>query len=174
MNVDYINPFIQSASNVFETMLGCEIKRQGLALKQNNTPTYEVTAVIGLSGKVSGSVVFSLSKNVAFQVVDSMLGMQVDEVQADVVDAVGEIANMIAGGAKVGLSEYQLSLGLPNVVVGKNHSIHFPGNVTPLCIGFNTPWGPMVMEVGLDLSSEQSQQGSSSSEDECALQTSEA
>ena len=150
MDVNYINPFLKSTANVFQTMLGCAIERQGLSLKNDRAPTYDVTAVIGLSGSVRGSVVFSVSRAVAFQVVERMLGAETREINAEVVDAIGELTNMIAGGAKAEFAEYRLSLGLPNVIVGRNHSIFFADNVTPLCISFRTPWGPISLEVGLD------------------------
>ena len=57
MQVEYINPFIQSVANVFRTMLNCELERKSLSLKDNSSPTYEVSAVIGLTGKASGAVV---------------------------------------------------------------------------------------------------------------------
>lgn len=153
MNVIHINPFVQSVINVFNTMLDCPIQREGLALKNGTFPTYDVTSVIGLSGLVRGSVVVSLSREVAFKIVERMLGTEAVEINLDVVDAVGELANMVAGGAKAELSQYELSLGLPTVVVGKNHIIHFPDNVRPLQIPFRTPWGPMSLEVGLDAKS---------------------
>jgi chemotaxis protein CheX len=99
---------------------------------------------------VCGSVVFSLSREVAYKAVEILIGHKVTEINADVVDAVGELTNMIAGGAKAGLAQYRLSLGLPNVIVGKNHTICFPGNIQPICIAFDTQWGPISIEVGLD------------------------
>ena len=149
MDVRHINPFISSASNVFDTMLDCRISRTGLSLKDGHSPSHPISGIIGLSGTVCGSVVLSLSREVAFGVVDRMLGLKVNEVDSNVVDATGELTNIIAGGAKAQLSQYQLSLGLPNVVVGRNHTICFPTDVSPLCIDFDTPWGPIALEVGL-------------------------
>lgn len=152
MDVNHINPFVRSAINVFNTMLGWPIQREGLSLKDSTTPSHDVTAVIGLSGVVRGSVVFSLSRPVALKVVERLLGVETHEINAEVIDAVGELTNMIAGGAKAELEQYRLSLGLPNVIVGRNHVIYFPENVRPLCISFRTPGGPATLEVGLDTS----------------------
>lgn len=154
MQVEYINPFIQSLTNVFRTMLNCELERKSLSLKESHAPTYEVSAVIGLTGKASGAVVLSLSRSVAFKVVETLLDVEVNEINADVVDAVGELTNMVAGGAKVGLSQYEMSLGMPSMITGRNHAIKFPSNIRPICVGFGTPWGPLSLEVGLDLPKE--------------------
>lgn len=151
MDVSYINPFIASACNVFSTMLNCPLKRKNLTVKTNSSPSHEVSAVIGLSGTtVNGSVVFSLSRSVALTVVKQMLDLDVSELNADVADAIGELANMIAGGAKASFSEYKLSLGLPNVIIGRHHNIMFPNNVRPICVEFHTPWGPVTLDVGIN------------------------
>lgn len=167
MDVNHINPFVKSIANVFDTMLDCSIKRTGLSLKDSNSPSYEVSAVIGLSGKANGSVVLSLSRSVAYLVVERMLGREATQIDADVVDAVGELTNMIAGSAKSHLSQYALSLGIPNVVVGRNHSIFFPSNIRPLCIQFETPAGPVALEVGLDTKSADAESCNASAEAVC-------
>lgn len=157
MDVNYINPFIQSAKSVFTTMLDTPLTRTGLSLKDTDTPSHDISAVIGLSGRVSGSVVFSLSRPVALAIVKKMIDLDVDSINAEVADAIAELVNMIAGGAKASFSHLQLSLGLPNVVVGRNHRIMFPGDVRPLCVDFHTVWGVLSLEVGFDDQSIESQ-----------------
>ena len=153
MDVSFINHFISSTSNVFDTMLNCPIKRTSLELKEHSHPTYDVSAVIGLSGRVSGSVVLSMTTEVALKAAGEMMCASYDDVDAEVFDAIGELANMVAGGAKAKLADMQLSLGLPNVVVGRK-CIYFPADVRPLCVGFETPWGAMALDVGFDTSIE--------------------
>lgn len=150
MNVSFINHFIESTANVFSTMLGTEIKRKSLELKPGCQPTHDVSAVIGLSGKVSGSVVLSMESQVALSAAGQMLFEELTEINAEVVDAVGELANMIAGGAKAEMSELALSLGLPNVIAGRDHQIFFPGNVRPITVGFVSEWGQLAIDVGFN------------------------
>ena len=78
-----------------------------------------------------------------------MLLTEATELNDDVLDAVGELTNMVAGRAKAELEEYELSVSLPNVITGMGHEVHFPSNVTPLSIAFDTDWGPLTLEVGL-------------------------
>jgi chemotaxis protein CheX len=150
MRAEYINPFIRALVNTFDTMLGCEVTRGQLVLKENHVPLHEISGTIGLSGKAVGTVVVSLSPEVAIKAASAMLMMEAAEVDEDVIDAVGEIANMVAGSAKAELEEYQLQISLPNVVTGKNHKIRFPSQVKPLCVPFSTPWGELTLEVGLE------------------------
>ncbi len=150
MDVSFINHFIESATNVFDTMLGVQVTRKSLSLKDLPAPTHEVSAIIGLSGTVVGSVVVSFTTEVALKSAGEMLLTEFDEVNAEVVDAVGELTNMIAGGAKAGMENMELSLGLPNVVSGTDHKVFFPGNVKPISVGFDTPWGEMAIDVGFN------------------------
>ncbi len=148
MRVEYINPFIRSLDNAFKTMLNCEVRRGKLCLKQDPCPNYEISGVIGLSGRAIGTVVLSLSASVALKAASTMLMSEVSEINAEVVDAVGELANVVAGAAKAELAEYEMSTSLPSVITGRSHSVRFPSNVTPICVPFETDWGALTLEVG--------------------------
>jgi chemotaxis protein CheX len=96
-----------------------------------------------------GTVVVNLPRSVALKAAKTMLMTDTDPAEADLIDAIGELTNMIAGAAKAQLEECELAVSLPNVITGENHAIHFPSNVAPICVPFETPWGPVVLEVGL-------------------------
>jgi len=149
MKVEYINPFITSLINAFDTMVGCKVRREDVSLKEDNNPNHEVSGVIGLSGNAKGTVVLSISKDVALKAASAMLMEEITELTDDVVDAVGELTNMVAGRAKAELEEYSLSVSIPNVVTGRDYEIRFPSNGTPLCVLFESDWGPLSLEVGL-------------------------
>jgi chemotaxis protein CheX len=149
MRVEHINPFISSLKNAFRTMLGCEARRGQLVLKRDARTEHFISGVIGLSGKAVGTVVVSFSKELALKAASAMLMAEATEVNDDVLDAVGELTNMVAGRAKSTLEEYEMMVSLPNVITGYGHEVHFPSNVTPISISFETDWGPLALEVGL-------------------------
>ena len=150
MKVEYINPFITSLAMAFQTMLGCQVERGVLARKEGDLPLHDYSGVIGLSGRTVGTVVVSLSKNVAVQATSVMLMTPADDVsETEIVDAVGELANLVAGAAKARLEGYDLSVSLPSVITGKAHTVCFPSNITPICVPFETGWGPLTLEVGM-------------------------
>jgi len=145
---EYINPVVTATRTVFETMLDCTPSRTGLTLKGPASPRHELSAVIGVSGKVAGTIVLSLSRGAALEVLNRLVGIRVEEVTTEVCDAVGELTNMIAGSAKSKLEDLKLSISIPNIVSGKDHVIHFPSNVQPICIAFDSEIGPFAIEVG--------------------------
>ncbi len=149
MQSQQIQPFIRSLGNTFKTMLQCPVRLGQLWPKPARAPLHEVTGVIGLSGKATGVVVVSFSESLAVRAAAAMLLREPVEVDDDVVDAVGELTNMIAGGAKAELPQWEMSLSTPSVVVGCPHSIRFPSSVEPVCISFDTDWGPLALEIGL-------------------------
>ena len=67
---------------------------------------------------------------------------------ADVCDAVGELANMVAGAAKAQLEQLSLSLSIPNVVSGPQHKVHYPSNVQPVSARFESEIGDFAVEFG--------------------------
>ncbi len=149
MKAEYINPFISSLGTVFQTMLSCDVTRGAITLKDGNHPRHPISGVIGLSGHAVGTVVLSVSQSVALKAASTMLMTEATEVDADVLDAVGELTNMVAGRAKSQLEELQLSVSLPSLITGTDHEIRFPSNVTPICVPFETEWGDLTLEVGL-------------------------
>ena len=148
LTADYINPVISATRTVFETMLECTPVRTELVLKEKMTPTFEVSAIIGVTGKAVGTIVLSLARCTALEVLNRMIGIEAKEINTEVCDAVGELTNMIAGTAKSQLEKFELSISIPNIISGKDHTIHYPSNVKPICIVFDSEIGPFAVEVG--------------------------
>ena len=147
--VDFINPVITSLEETFDTMLNCKIARIGLSLKENNTTLYPISGIIGISGKTAvGTVVLTMTQEVALKAASTLLMAEVTEPDEDVMDAVGELTNMVAGATKAKLAQYSLSMGLPSVFHGNSCRIHFPANAHPIAIPFQSPWGALALEVG--------------------------
>lgn len=145
----YINPFILAMTSTFRTMLGVEVRREQLYMKSGSQPSLEISGIIGLSGKAKGTVVLSMSAYVAMEVTAALLGERTGCVDAQVIDAVGELTNIVAGSAKAQLESLELSVSLPSVICGKNHSISLPTGATPIGVSFDSDWGPLCLEVSL-------------------------
>ena len=148
MKVEYINPFIDSTTSVFATMLNSKLVRSNLYIKRECTAEHEISGVIGLQGSMAGTVVLRLNRPTALAAAEIMIGEPQTEVNADVKDAVGELANMVAGGAKAQLGGLNMNLTIPTVVTG-TFAIEFPSQLPPICVEFQSNWGPLTIEVCL-------------------------
>lgn len=148
LTAEYINPIITATRSVFETMIGCTPTRTGLMLKETMSPKFELSAVIGVTGKAAGTIVLSLAHCTALEILNRMIGVEATEINTEVCDAAGELTNMIAGAAKAQMEKHELSISIPNIISGKDHHVHYPSNVTPICIVFDSEAGPFAIEVG--------------------------
>jgi len=126
MDIEHMKPFIQETINTFDVMLGVRPEDGEVETKESTDGTYDVSAIIGISGSGTGGVVMSFPKDVACKIVSRMLGEELMELNQDVSDGLGELVNIITGNAKRGLVKHgfqDLSLSLPNVVVGKHRTV---------------------------------------------------
>jgi len=103
----------QVVDEVLETFVGVvvdEPRSEGAVLP--------VTAFVQITGGWTATVLVSCSDELATTVTAAMLALPVDELaQADISDAVGEVANMIGGSVKSLMLE-PADLSLPTVIFG--------------------------------------------------------
>ena len=148
MDVKYINPFVTAVKKLFNTMIEVPFKLGKPSLKKGNVPEYEISGIIGLSGTVTGCVVINLSQNIALQLVSALVCDEVTELDDDCTDAIGEIANIIAGNAKTDFPSEGTTISVPSVVIGK-HKVSYPSGLPIIAIPIITDKGEMVIEVAL-------------------------
>ena len=148
VRVEFINPFVSAVSKTFETMVNLKVTRSAPVLKENQRTLYSVSGIIGLSGGIVGTVILTMPESLALKVASVMLMDDLKTMSPDVMDAVGELTNMVAGNAKSQLEEYKLSLSLPNVIYGADMEVHFPECCQPITIPFDTEIGPFAIDVG--------------------------
>lgn len=125
MKVEYLNPIIDATINVFKTMLQIEPVRGDISVEEGKISDKEVNVIIGLTGDLKGSIIYSFSGQMALEMVETMSGMEMDKLDKFVVSAIGEIANIISGKSAIGLSEkgFQCDIAPPQTVLGKELSI---------------------------------------------------
>jgi chemotaxis protein CheX len=150
--VDLLPAFIESAGDVFRTMVFLPVTPGQPSEKNRGTPTGAISGTIGLTGEeISGNLSIILSMPLATKVFRSMMGMDANtEVNAqELTDVVGEIANMVAGGGKSKLQEagVNFKIGLPSVVVGENHHIEPPKDVDTVVVSMGTEAGEFFLEL---------------------------
>ncbi len=149
MRVEYINPFIAATKHVFETVAGCTVHAEPPELGTREGTMYDVSGIIGLSGGARGSVVISFPKDVALSIVTEFAGIESKCLDDDFCDAIGELANMVAGNAKKDLEGLNVSISIPSVILGRNHRIVTERKTPCICVPFVCDHGRFAIEVGL-------------------------
>jgi chemotaxis protein CheX len=152
MDVRFINPFLEGAKNVLGTMAQVELTPGKPYIKNGEEACGDVTAILGLSGQVNGSLSVSFSYELIRAVLEKMLGEEIDEINSDVKDAVGELTNMISGDARRLLSQQGLNLkaGIPTVISGQNHTVKHITKGRVIAIPFHAGAGLVTIEIALE------------------------
>jgi len=149
MDVSYVNPFVKSTIETLKKMLNIESTAGKLSLKDSAVHSYDITGVIGLSGEAQGSICLSFPQAIAFKAVSALLGMPVTAMGDDVSDGIGELVNIVAGNAKQYLTKYNLSISLPKVIIGKDHSVASMTGIPTIVVPILSSLGEFAMEISL-------------------------
>jgi chemotaxis protein CheX len=147
--VRFINPFIGSINAVFRTMVHAEVKIGKPHMVVEPGTRSDVSGVIGFSGQASGCVVLSFPMDVACRVTSSFAGTVLDEKHPDFADAIGELANMVAGSAKKDFEGMDISISLPSVIVGSGHLVSKSQTCPRLVIPVESSLGSFDVEVSM-------------------------
>ena len=151
MDVRFINPFVKSICNTFETMCRLPVTVGKPTVKAGSDPLTDVSGVIGFSGDATGAVVLHFEFAIASKVATAFAGTPITPEHPDFADAIGELANMVAGGAKAHFEGLTINISLPSVVVGKDHNVSATRNAPRLVIPCKTSAGEFQVEVGMIL-----------------------
>jgi CheY-specific phosphatase CheX len=154
MKIEYINPFIESVTDLLGTRLGSDVERGDVGVtKCGMANTLDVLALIDISGPARGTVAITMPSDTAIGIVEALLGSTCDEVDETVSDGVAEVVNMIAGGAKAKIATsagVPLNLSLPTVVTGKENVVDHLSESTWVQVPFKTGLGEFDLQVTLE------------------------
>ena len=127
--------------NVFKDFLNQELEAKiPYFASKDKISEWDISGVIGLTGEARGAVVISMKDDLAIRLTSILAGKSHRVLYDEVVDAVGELINIIAGNVKQELEDaFRLTISLPTIVKGKEHTINWPDNQTRIiCIPFET------------------------------------
>lgn len=151
MQAEHLEAFRNAASRVLQTMAFTEVAAGKPYIKEDGTSTGDVSAVVGITGPMAGSMSLSFNEASILFVVSNMFGEEMKEVDEEVADAVGELTNIISGDARREMAENGLTLdgAVPTVIMGKGHRVRHMSNAPVFVLPFETPGGPFFVEVCL-------------------------
>ena len=97
-----------------------------------------ITGMVGFAGMYSGVISIHCPVSLALRITSNMLGMECDEVNDDLNDAIGEIANMLGGGVKQVLSKggLDVKLSIPTVISGEDYTVNSLSDIDCVVIPF--------------------------------------
>ena len=152
MDVNLVNPFLNATLNVLETMAFVKAEAEKPYLKKDNVAQGDVSGIVGITGSVKGTVSVTFDEVCILKIVSSMFGEEMQEINHEISDAVGELTNMISGQARQEIEEIGKILhgAIPTVVTGKNHKLISMTKGPKIAIPFKTDAGNFTVEVCLE------------------------
>ena len=150
MKEEFVNPFLSPAITVWEKELGQPLTLDSAKAVSHRYTTNDITAVIGITGKLKGNVLYEFRKGTAKAVAETMIGEEIERLDELAMSALGELANMISGNAATMLAQsgYQCDISPPMMLEPKGSTLTFTTG-SQIQVLFSSPLGPLAIRVGL-------------------------
>ncbi len=127
VDVNNINAFTNVVVNTLETTCSAKPFRcRDFSKVSGDEFTYNgVLCHFDFTGLLGGSMMLSLTPEVAMKIYGAMMMEEVDEIDEDVADGFAEIGNMIVGNVKADLAECKLDFGSVSVSHGQGEATEY-------------------------------------------------
>lgn len=119
MKTEIINPFLESARIVIEQVIRVSPSTGNLTVKIIEIVKGDIWIQVGMTGQLSGNVVFGLKESVALKIVSAMMGGTILTKMNEMgKSAISELSNMISGNASTILFNQGVNVDItPPVIV---------------------------------------------------------
>jgi chemotaxis protein CheX len=106
-----------------------------------------LTGCVQITGSWEGAVMIDLPEQLAREAAAAMFGCEPDDLgDEEVLDALGEVANMVGGNVK-GMIDADCKLSLPTVAEGSNFRVAVPGSGVQTVLVFDCAGRPFQVKL---------------------------
>ena len=150
MRADVAQPFLLAAKGVLEQELGGEVGRGQISVECGDFEAGEITAVVGVTGALSGAVMYRMSEATALAIVGQMMSQEFKELDALARSGIGELGNVITGRAGVLLEKAGISADIapPMLIVGRG-GLMSSLDIARLVVPLETRVGGIDLQIAL-------------------------
>lgn len=123
--MNHAEQIAEATREIFSSMIMLEVTPKEATKRTDPAFTNSISGMVGLAGTVKGNLSIHLPAPVATAVTTAFLGMEVKNIDDDVCDAIGELANMLAGAVKTAIdpSGSDIKLSMPSTVYGDSYNL---------------------------------------------------
>jgi chemotaxis protein CheX len=148
--MDFHAKIVEVTKEIFETMIMMDVTPGQPLAEHVSKFSCSLSAMVGFAGLKQGNLTIHTPEKVAIGLTQSFLGTEIEEINEDVQDAMGELANMIAGSLKPIISNdgKSVELSLPSVVYGKEYTMIVVAKADWIIVPFTVSYGQFL--VGLE------------------------
>jgi chemotaxis protein CheX len=156
MDARFVNCYLKGAQAVFKTMLRIDLEMGRPTVKTDRKASGEITGVIGFAGDKKGSFTISLKKDSALTIYGAFTGEPQEEFNDEVIDAIGELTNIISGQTRLELEKigFNIKASLPTVIIGRDVDINMITKAPIITLPFSFGGNGHAGEIFIDFSFE--------------------
>ena len=142
---------IESTQEIFSSMIMLDVTPGEPYRRKNSKLSHCVSGIIGLAGNTKGLLAIHLPYTAALAITGAFLGMDVEEIDDDVRDAIGELANMLGGNVKAALDPKgtEIQLSMPSCISGDEYSIDCDADAEEITVPFELNGETFLVELQL-------------------------
>ncbi len=141
---------VSAVSEVFDMMIGHTVEKQPFepGPPQTSWPSH-VAAAVSFAGYRTGLVCIHTSVDTANMIAAAMLGMEPGEVNGDMPDAMGEVANLVAGSFRTKLATHEpaSAIAIPSVTVGSDFATRYGADTMRAICPFKVNGDDIYLEL---------------------------
>lgn len=121
----YAQDIAAATQEIFSSMVMLDVTPGEPFKRSDSQLVNSISGIIGLTGSTKGMLAIHLPDKVALAITTAFLGMDVEEIDEDVCDAVGELANMLGGSIKATLDPEgsKVQLSMPSAIHGEEYAV---------------------------------------------------
>lgn len=150
MDVNYINPILNSFASVLPQLGLPDVEKKGISLRGRFIESPGVVINVGIIGDIKGNVIYGLSLDDAKRIASTMMmGMPVEQFDELAQSAISELTNMLTATVATNFSKEDININIstPTLVHG-----NFTANASSdkvVCVQMGV--GDMNIEVNISM-----------------------
>lgn len=150
MDVNHINPVLESFNNILPQLGLNNIKKNGISVKGKYIKSLGVVIIIGIIGDVKGNIIYGMSIDTAKKIASiMMMGRAVENFDELSQSAISELVNMLTANVAMNFSNDNINVDIstPTLIEGEFMASSNADKV--LCVEMSIDG--MIIEVNISL-----------------------
>lgn len=150
MDVNHINPVLESFNNILPQLGLNNIQKTGVSVKGKYIESLGVVIIIGLIGDIKGNIIYGMSVDTAKKIASiMMMGMPVDKFDELPQSAISELVNMLTANVAMNFSRDNINVDISTPTLIEGEFMASSNSDKVLCVEMGVDG--MTIEVNISL-----------------------
>ena len=150
----YAQDIVDATQEIFSSMTMLDVVSGEPFQRDDRKLVNSISGIVGLAGDTKGLLAIHLPNKAALDITTALLGRNLEEVDEDVCDAVGELANMLAGSIKAILDQSgnKIQISMPSAIHGHEYAVDCLTNAESVTVPFTLNDQTFLVELQISQS----------------------